>query len=298
MFKETLGLCTDPFDPHLPDLPQLDLLGEALRLDKHAALRDLYCRNINGLLQGERRVMRELQADRPGYVDRQAIIVINGGIGTGKSSFAYHLKSLITLHQRQGRAWHEHELAVTTDPITQETMGGLRGGGFLDQLGAFEEEVSGSVQPGDNLFLLIDNVPPRWFPSVVTLYKKFNAQFRIIVCTTVDPELKQDDLSYYYSPNVQLIEVDNVRAEDVETYVKERVSRFWDPKRSEFFETSPLFPFAPSAIPRIVDRRLPMRMVNRRLHQELVQKHDELALNAGFNAGMASRDELLNVLIR
>jgi Cdc6-like AAA superfamily ATPase len=278
MFSKTLGLSDNPFDPDFPNGPR-NLAGNPLRVDQHEALEPLFCwklggleakrSQIDGLLFGPRQPIA-----KPASV-RQGIIVIRGGRGTGKTTLASYIKRRVLKDAVQPAGnWkiHEASFPAAENPANMQV--------FSTKLSEVRKNIETMVgQTQESIFLLLDDLPANNLSGVINLFQDFNVHSQIYVVTTTDPTLLQSELDCSYAAKITIIETSNVNAVELHDYMADRVKLYRDPKRVEFDNVSPLFPWALSALQRLLSNQAPnqpLRMLNKQLSRDVEAQHETL----------------------
>jgi hypothetical protein len=289
MFSKTLGLSNNPFDPDLANGPQ-NLAGNPLRVDLHEALQPLFCwklggleakrAQIEGLLFGPRQ-----PATKPTVV-KQGIIVIRGGRGTGKTTLASYIKHRVLKDAVQPAGnwkFHEASFPAAENPANMQV--------FSTKLSEVRKNIETMVgQAQESIFLFLDDLPTNNLSGVINLFQDFNMHSQMYVVTTTDPTLLQAELDCSYAAKITIVETANVDAVDLQAYMADRVNLYRHPKRIEFDNVSPLFPWASSAPQRLLGNQAPnqpLRMLNKKLGREVEAQH-EMLLQQDANIDIAA----------
>jgi hypothetical protein len=295
MYQRTLALRTNPFNPAVPAAGIANLAGDPLRLDRHPELGDLICWEMGGLPAYQAWVdeMAEMAL-------RERIVVIRGGRGTGKTTFASYVKRKLSSAPAPKGKWSSWDLEL---PRSEGPVD-------IEELSARFEALKTAVVtklgagPG-SVLLFIDNLPnggTDLFTELTNLYESLKCYFRAMVVTTEDQALSRDQLDWY-APEIKLFEIENSTPSDLHKYVRRRVSWSRDPNRAELEAASELFPFAPEAVQRVMGGenvpRQTLRVMTHRLAREIEEHDSRLRADGGaIDVGLLSPDELAPLLIR
>lgn len=296
MLQKTLGLCTDPFDPD----DNRNLGGEPLRVDQEPKLMDLFCWKLAGLQQSKTAIdafLFKLHNPNDKPAPKSGIVVIVGGIGTGKTTLASYVKRRVLEESATpATAWKVRDVDFpgANDPT--------RPIAFVEGVTELRNYLNAAVgKPPENIFLFLDNMPSGGFGAISNLYHEFSRHTQVYVVTTTDRALKQEELNWSVAARVKLISTLNVNAAELQAYMAERVNIYRDPKRAEFDNLSKMFPWAATAVQRLVgvnpDSDQPLRLLNRWLTEDVVQFHAKHTNDPTCDMGTLSQVELMTFMI-
>lgn len=300
--QRTVALSTNPFDPDarmLPTVPQGladGLGGNPMRVDLAPELAPLVCWQLGNLQELDReigeRLFESVDTGRDS-VRRQGIIIIEGSKGSGKTTFASHLRRrLLDTGPPGGGQWQN---VIGSYPYDIDSPRDAE-----SQMRALREQIKREVQPGANASLLamIDDLPRDGFRFLLELYEAFSNYFRIFLITKeADPPLGDEIL--WARPWARVIRMQNLSHEDVRKYVMQRVKHFRMPPGTQVSNASVLFPFEPDYAQKAIgDGSVPLRVINRQFGDALIAHHRELSRQQGFDVTRVPPAELPKYLIK
>jgi hypothetical protein len=273
--EHTVALSTNPFDPDIDALPDVPpnlaegLGGNALRVDLAPELKDLFCWKMAGLRELDNEVTNLLFGmDKQGnnVVRRPGIIVVEGSRGSGKTSFASHIRRrLIDAGPPGGGEWRQLVKAYPYDPEA------LREADC--QLAALRRDLRIVAGASGSLLAMIDDLPKGGFPRLVETFEAFPDHFKVFLVTKEDdPSLGEE--TKWVRPRARLLKIPSLTSADVTEYVRHRVELFRRPDLPQFSNTSPLFPFEANYARKSVGQgTMPLRLINRRYGETLLNHH-------------------------
>jgi energy-coupling factor transporter ATP-binding protein EcfA2 len=306
--EKTLNLTDNPFDPDLPIIGRVS--GDPLRPDLYEkytdeprkALRELLskllCMDIAGMAAAEAALPRALFRDKDpasASVQRNAILLIVGPRGSGRSTLANRVAALILQKRKSAEAIEEWE---RFDLVFDRHLPPP------DLKGAFDSkraEITGKyANRSGRVVLVIDNLPKSSFDYVLSAFDAFPQLSRVFIVTTTDTELLQDRELDASGIHIEPVELTRLTAEEVRAFIKDRVPKFHADDFPALQNQSDLslFPFAESFALAMAEKPKPLQMVRTWAYKRIDERHDELSKRPGLiEAAAAEPAELRNRLI-
>jgi len=213
-------------------------------------LRPLFCNEILDLethmarfhdLMIERGYMFEGDAVRS---TDSALVVIRGAIGSGKTTLgAWMIAEMARLPGDEPWAcFHVPEPAEDTDSARVAALDRVR-----DQIAA--------VPAGNHVAVLVENVSVASLNAAIARFNELEDWPRLFVVTTHNLKLLDaDERTMGGAARIEVFTLRQITPADADAYVAHRLPQYRDPHRQEIEELSPVFPFAPGAAGRFVQR--------------------------------------------